>query len=210
MPSLRRTLSTPSVRISPYPSLASRSQRPHRRSSGSDLSARKVLGDIDWWHVADGQREKNEEEEGVEGEGDEEGDEATSVPVVDAPTVADHSENAIERPSTPDVGVRTFGLNSPQRPIATTPRTPSRRTVSGSSASSSLESTPEVLRTPPLERLSFGDMGFADPGPLFHIRLASLGALPFVPKYIAPEIGDQDEDPILADGALICHDDLFA
>ncbi|KAH9043274.1 hypothetical protein EDB85DRAFT_1885629 [Lactarius pseudohatsudake] len=216
MPSLRRTLSTPSVRVSPYPSLISRSQRPHRRSSGSDLSARKVLGDIDWWRVADGQREKNEEEEGGEGEGDEEGDEATSVPVVDATTVVDHSENAsagIERPSTPDVGVRIFGLNSPQRPIATTPRTPNRRTVSGSSASS-LESTPEVLRTPPLERLSFADMGFADAGPgipLFHIRLASLGALPFVvPKYVTPEIGDQDEDPILADGALICHDDLFA
>jgi len=126
MPSLRRALSTPSVRVSPYPSLlASRSQRPHphghRRSSGSDLSTRKVLADIDWWRVADGQREKNEEEEG--GEGEEEGDEGTgeSTSVVDAPLVAaaDHSENAsveVERPSTPDVGVRNFGLeyNSPQ------------------------------------------------------------------------------------------------
>ncbi|KAI9466172.1 hypothetical protein BJY52DRAFT_330300 [Lactarius psammicola] len=235
MPSLRRALSTPSVRVSPYPSLlTSRSQRPHphghRRSSGSDLSTRKVLADIDWWRVAHGQREKNEEEEGGEGEGEEDdegtGEEATGVSVVDTPVVArlvaaDHSENAsigIERPSTPDVGVRIFGLeyNSPQSHVserlATTPRTPTRRTVSESSASS-LESTPEVPRTPPLERLTFADMGFADPGPgipLFHIRLASLGALPpIVPKYVAPEIGDLDKDPILAD-SLSCHDDLFA
>jgi hypothetical protein len=132
MPSLRRALSTPSVRVSPYPSLlTSRSQRSgHRRSSGSELSARKVLADIDWWRVADGQREKNGEEE----EGEEEGDEgageaeATSVGVSDADPLhtpvaqlaaADHSENAsvgIGRPSTPDVGVRIFGLgyNSPQ------------------------------------------------------------------------------------------------
>lgn len=55
-------------------------------------------------------------------------------------------------------------------------------------------------------------MGFADPGPgipFFQIRLASLGALPIIPKYVAPEIGDPDKDPILAD-SLSCHDDLFA
>jgi len=228
MPSLRRALSTPSVRVSPYPSLlTSRSQRSgHRRSSGSDLSARKVLADIDWWRVADGQREKNGEEEEEGGEGEEEGEEGAGVSVgVDADpphtpvprlAVADHSENAsvgIGRPSTPDVGVRIFGLgyNSPQANIATTPRTPIRRTVSESSASS-FESTPEVLRTPPLERLSFADLGFADPGPgmpFFQMRLASLSALPFVPKITTPEIGGLDKDPILAD-SLICHDDLFA
>ena len=138
MPSLRRALSTPSVRASPYPSLlTSRSQRSgHRRSSSSDLSARKVLADIDWWRVAHGQREKNgEEEEGGEGDegGDEGAGEATSVGMSDADpasavlphtpvaqlTAADHSENAslgIGRPSSPDVGVRIFGLgyNSPQ------------------------------------------------------------------------------------------------
>ena len=138
MPSLRRALSNPSVRVSPYPSLlTSRSQRSHRRSSGSDLSTRKVLADIDWWRVADGQREKTGEEEEEGGEGEEEGDEgvgdATGVSMGDAdpapavlphapvtqPAAADHSENAsvgIGRPSTPDVGVRIFGLeyNSPQ------------------------------------------------------------------------------------------------
>lgn len=137
MPSLRRALSTPSVRASPYPSLlTSRPQRSHphahRRSSGSDLTARKVLADIDWWRVADGQREKTGEEDGEGDEGEEggEGAGATGVSVVDADPVSvmlpqtplattDHSENAgvgIGRPSTPDVGVRIFGLeyNSPQ------------------------------------------------------------------------------------------------
>lgn len=77
MPSLRRAFSSPSVRVSPYPALpSSRSHRAHphghRRSSGSDLSDRKVLADIDWWRVADGQRERGgEEEEEGEGEGEE-------------------------------------------------------------------------------------------------------------------------------------------
>jgi hypothetical protein len=235
MPSLRRALSTPSVRASPYPSLlTSRPQRSHphghRRSSGSDLTARKVLADIDWWRVADGQREKTGEEDGEGDEGEEggEGAGATGVSVVDADPVSavlphtplaatDHSENAgvgIGRPSTPDAGVRIFGLeyNSSQYPdtIATTPRTPTRRTVSESSVSS-LESTPELPRTPPIERLSFADMGFADPGseiPFFHMRLASLSAVPFVPK-LSPENDGLVKCPILAD-SLICYEDLFA
>jgi hypothetical protein len=77
MPSLRRAFSSPSVRVSPYPALpSSRSHRAHpnghRRSSGSDVSDRKVLADIDWWRVADGQRERSgEEEDEEEGEREE-------------------------------------------------------------------------------------------------------------------------------------------
>src|SRR5258707_2743905 len=77
MPSLRRAFSSPSVRVSPYPTLpSSRSHRAHphghRRSSGSDVSDRKVLADIDWWRVTDGQRERGgEEEDEGEGEGEE-------------------------------------------------------------------------------------------------------------------------------------------
>jgi len=77
MPSLRRAFSSPSVRVSPYPALpSSRSHRAHphghRRSSGSDVSDRKVLADIDWWRVAAGQRERGcEEEDEEEGEGEE-------------------------------------------------------------------------------------------------------------------------------------------
>ena len=64
MPSLRRTASNPSVvRSSPYRSLSSlagaqvaRSQG-RRRSSGSDITSRRVLADIDWWTVTDGQCE---------------------------------------------------------------------------------------------------------------------------------------------------------
>jgi len=84
--------------------------------------------------------------------------------------------------------------------------------VSESSASS-LESTPEVLRTP-IERLSFAGMGFADPGsdiPLIHMRLAALSPLPLSPKHVfAEEQYGLDDDGILAD-PFTCHDDdLFA
>ena len=65
MPSLRRTLSSPSVRSSPYSYSSSPSsslltrQGSHgpRRSSGSDTTQRRVLVDIDWWRVEEGQRE---------------------------------------------------------------------------------------------------------------------------------------------------------
>jgi hypothetical protein len=82
---------------------------------------------------------------------------------------------------------------------------------------SSLESTPEVLRTP-IERLSFDGMGFADPGSdisLFHMRLTSLSPVTFAPKRVFPRQGglDDDEhhdgDDTLAD-PLMSHDDLFA
>ena len=96
--------------------------------------------------------------------------------------------------------------------LAAEPRTPTRRTASESSVSS-LESSPEVLRTP-IERLSFTGMGFADPGldiPLFHMRLASLSALPLSPEHVfaKQQGGLGDNDDILAD-PLMCHDDLFA
>ena len=64
MPSLRKTYSSPSVRTSPYRShqTASTSQtrtgaRSPRRSSGSDTTNRRVLADLDWWRVEEGQRE---------------------------------------------------------------------------------------------------------------------------------------------------------
>jgi hypothetical protein len=129
MPSLRRAFSSPSVRVSPYPTLpSSRSHRAHpnahRRSSGSDVSDRKVLADIDWWRVADGQRERGGEEEvEEEGEGEERdvvgeenpapADSADAEAVAIAPRndvipglpITDRGESATgvepERPSTP-------------------------------------------------------------------------------------------------------------
>lgn len=67
MPSLRRSFSSPSVRSSPYPSslstptpnpsiIRARATAPHpRRSSGSATAERRVLADIEWWRVHDGQ-----------------------------------------------------------------------------------------------------------------------------------------------------------
>lgn len=56
MPSLRRTSSTPAVRLSPYSnvSVATRGNG-HRRSSGSDTTTRRVLAEIEWWRVTEGQ-----------------------------------------------------------------------------------------------------------------------------------------------------------
>lgn len=81
MPSLRRTFSYPPVRSSPYPTSspssalynASRAQggHGHRRSSGSDVSHRRVLADIEWWRVADGQRlDQGDDFHQVEGDQD--------------------------------------------------------------------------------------------------------------------------------------------
>ncbi|KAG5644218.1 hypothetical protein DXG03_008813 [Asterophora parasitica] len=62
MPSLRRTASSPSVRSSPYQALSSAVNgglgsrgAGHRRSSGSETTSRRVLADIEWWRVHDGQ-----------------------------------------------------------------------------------------------------------------------------------------------------------
>ena len=56
MPSLRRTSSHPSLRSSPYgPTQRTQHPYPHRRSSGPETTRRRVLADIDWWTVSDGQ-----------------------------------------------------------------------------------------------------------------------------------------------------------
>jgi len=64
MPSLRRTASSPAVRSSPYSSgaVAARGHG-HRRSSGSETTSRRVLADIEWWRVSDGQCDPNADQE---------------------------------------------------------------------------------------------------------------------------------------------------
>ncbi|KAI0664654.1 hypothetical protein C8Q70DRAFT_1048873 [Cubamyces menziesii] len=66
MPSLRRTLSSPSVRSCPYTYSSSAAttghptrvvSHPPRRSSGSETANRRVLADIDWWLVHDIERD---------------------------------------------------------------------------------------------------------------------------------------------------------
>lgn len=56
MPSLRRTSSHPTLRSSPYgPTQRTQHPYPHRRSSAPETTRRRVLADIDWWTVSDGQ-----------------------------------------------------------------------------------------------------------------------------------------------------------
>ncbi|KAI0273591.1 hypothetical protein BC834DRAFT_966095 [Gloeopeniophorella convolvens] len=191
MPSLRRTLSSPSVRASPYPSsLGMLHNRPHgrRRSSGSDVSSRRVLADVDWWRVADGQCEQASEEERDVGEDSpvlaDQSDSNTLTTVLD-PAIRGEADTELERPSTPIASENSLGQLFEYSPQASAfgqlaalgSRRPFRRTASESSASS-VDSTSEVLRTP-RESLSFTDMGFADHGsdiPFFRVRQASFAA----------------------------------
>lgn len=80
MPSLRRTVSSPMVRASPYPSLSAGAPAPgagmtaatriRRACSGSEPNSarrsRTVLADIEWWRVLDGQHAEDSEN-GVNG-----------------------------------------------------------------------------------------------------------------------------------------------
>jgi hypothetical protein len=54
---LRRTLSAPAVRAgaAPYPSVSPPTTP--RRCARAGSSSRRVLADLEWWHVQDGQRE---------------------------------------------------------------------------------------------------------------------------------------------------------
>lgn len=81
MPSLRRTYSSPSVRSSPYryPPLSPSSSfthpvragvSAHRRLSGTESSHRRVLADIAWWLVQDGQRDFFAEDEDADADAD--------------------------------------------------------------------------------------------------------------------------------------------
>ncbi|KAI0685704.1 hypothetical protein BC835DRAFT_1455346 [Cytidiella melzeri] len=58
MPSLRRTFSAP-ARSSPYSSSTETrtGSRSLRRLSGSETANRRILADIDWWRVEEGQRQ---------------------------------------------------------------------------------------------------------------------------------------------------------
>ncbi|KAI5124569.1 hypothetical protein M0805_003089 [Coniferiporia weirii] len=73
MPSLRRSVSSPMVRSSPYPlalslsaaasapGTANPSNRPRRVGSESDAGRRRVLADIEWWRVLDGQQSEEDQ-----------------------------------------------------------------------------------------------------------------------------------------------------
>jgi hypothetical protein len=78
MPSLRRSFSAPVPRSSPYPSSAAVRAHPRRPSSGTGTKTRRVLADIPWWSVTEGQVESahadppvHEQDENAESDEDE-------------------------------------------------------------------------------------------------------------------------------------------
>ncbi|KAJ7174002.1 hypothetical protein C8R43DRAFT_633815 [Mycena crocata] len=149
---LRRSMSMYSVRTSPYPVLSPAAAGSrihgsgHRRSTGSETSNRRVLADIEWWRVADGQRDVVPEQELGENDPDLGQADDLSPDQVPLPGGVD-GEPGAERPSTPaQWSPRLPG--SPEMPVAEmaalsiAPATPTRHALE--SSSSSLESTPEA------------------------------------------------------------------
>ena len=119
MPSLRRTLSSPSVRSSPYSYPSSANTNGHatraggyqpRRSSGSDTNSRRVLADLDWWLVQDGQYEVA----GPSGEQDADGQVAAENEQVRAPGATVVAEDIVAAPptavATADTAVSAAGV----------------------------------------------------------------------------------------------------
>jgi hypothetical protein len=106
-PSLRRTFSSPSVRPSPYPLGLSNSNvgsgrvygHRHRRSSGSDTSTRRVLADLEWWRVVDGQHDGDAEQETEDSEQDQGQGHDGGVPSGNTQSLIE--DTGVERPSTP-------------------------------------------------------------------------------------------------------------
>ncbi|KAI9571484.1 hypothetical protein HD554DRAFT_2076589 [Boletus coccyginus] len=159
MPSLRRSFSSPSVRSSPYPSSLSssipsavraRATALHpRRSSGSATAERRVLADIEWWRVYDGQCDLDLQDQPHE---DARALEA-GAPLGGTMTLS-AGGGSLEPPQAP-----SFALDSMQSlyPNALAALSIAPYTPPGSryGRDSSVESTPE-LPTAPLETLQLG------------------------------------------------------
>jgi hypothetical protein len=122
MPSLRRTLSSPSVRSSPYPASlsnatnglpAGRSQgHGQRRSSGTEISGRRVLADIEWWRVADGQRDVDTTPEPEEHDHDRAQEQGQVVEELSGILGSDPGVERFERPLTPFAGTSHNAVRS--------------------------------------------------------------------------------------------------
>jgi hypothetical protein len=124
-PSLRRTFSSPSVRPSPYPTGLSHSHggsgrvygHGNRRSSGSETSRRRVLADLEWWRVVDGQHSGEAEQETEEIDQDQDQSQSAEAPSGSVQSLG--VDAGVERPSTPVT--RTFEslLNAEVRTLET-------------------------------------------------------------------------------------------
>ncbi|GLB34646.1 hypothetical protein LshimejAT787_0202110 [Lyophyllum shimeji] len=195
MPSLRRTISSPSVRSSPYPALSSAVSgvagtrgSGHRRSSGSETSTRRVLADIEWWRVADGQRDLDADREPE----DRNRDQTLESPVSPGLALEDllgsvgllrvgmGAEHSAVTPLV--VGSQESSQAPPTHEFAAlsiSPQTPLRRNREVSTGS--LDSTPEAAELASFDglRLSIPDVeeGFQEAAiPAFPVLLRDAGA----------------------------------
>ncbi|KXN91506.1 hypothetical protein AN958_00768 [Leucoagaricus sp. SymC.cos] len=151
MPSLRRSASSPLVRSSPYSSSSSLSvlaarARENRRSAASETSGRRVLADIDWWRVTEGQCDPNLDD----------ADDGNRVVIGDFPTSVDvgveHPSSLLPLPWTfPVLPTAQFAA------LSIAPSTPPRH-----GRDSSVESSPEIPQSPLGDTPSELDMGFFD------------------------------------------------
>lgn len=159
MPSLRRTASTPLVRASPYSSspLAARGNG-HRRSSGSETSNRRVLADIEWWRVTEGQCHQGDEDRnrGIQDLVSLDMSWSLDIPVIHVEGGVEHTvslpRTTADGPDSNEVCITLaliaptlanfFQFEPPTEQFSSLAITPPRHTLE--SSSSSLESTPET------------------------------------------------------------------
>jgi hypothetical protein len=175
MPSLRRTASTPVVRASPYSSspLAARGNG-HRRSSGSETSNRRVLADIEWWRVTEGQCHQSDDHamedrnRGIQDLVSLDMSWSPDIPVIHVEGGVEHTvslpRTTADGPDSNEVCItlasfyfshwlmclfffQTSAFEPPTEQFSTLAITPPRRHDTLESSSSSLESTPETANT---------------------------------------------------------------
>ncbi|KAG6820856.1 hypothetical protein H0H93_010683 [Arthromyces matolae] len=156
MPSLRRTISSPAVRSSPYPALSSSVSggptRPggHRRSSGSETSTRRVLADIEWWRVTDGQRDPDADQESE----DPNRDQAPDSPSANTYALEELLGTSLlfstslgaERSVIVPLAVTTQESQAPTSQFAALSISPQTPTRAGHTRNSSVESTPDAVQ----------------------------------------------------------------
>lgn len=166
MPSLRRSFSSPSVRSNPYPTSLSNGSvnnartrvagHGSRRSSDSETTERRVLADIEWWRVSDGQRDLDSAQD--QAEPDQDVQDSVYVSAGGAITLSGSSDS----PQTPplmlhDLPPIDFAQSIPMSQFAAlsiAPHSPTGRRHGRDSSVSSLESTPEMPEAP-LETIRF-------------------------------------------------------
>ncbi|KAH7889633.1 hypothetical protein F5I97DRAFT_1924165 [Phlebopus sp. FC_14] len=163
MPSLRRSFSSPAVRSSPYPTSTSNRARASgqhpRRSSGSSTSERRVLADIEWWRVSDGQCPPHVQDQDQDQNQDDEAQDNTFLSLGGGVMLS--AGGGREPPQTPSLSLHGFSLDLTQSmymnelaAFSIAPHSPSGRHARDASPAFT-ESSPE-LGMVPLEVIHLG------------------------------------------------------